>query len=297
MRAPGTDPALPTIGTGDYDWRGFVPFAGHAQGDQPRRRATILNWNNRPAANVGAADSNFSYGSVHRVDLLRAAVAGRKKHTLVTLTGAMNKAATQDLRVVRVWPIIRAVLQTGAAPSARAEAAAGLLDSWRSNGSSRLDRELDGKVDDPGAAVMDAAWPRHRRRGDDARARAARRPARGAARAERRRRPRRLRVHLGLVRLRRQGPADAPRPRGARPVLAPLLRRGRARDVPRGAVGAIDAAAAELETTQGPAPSSWRADATAERIRFTSGVLPDTMRWSNRPTFQQLMSFSGHRPR
>jgi hypothetical protein len=26
-------------------------------------------------------------------------------------------------------------------------------------------------------------------------------------------------------------------------------------------------------------------------------VLPDTMRWTNRPTFQQVMSFSGHRPR
>jgi len=60
---------------------------------------------------------------------------------------------------------------------------------------------------------------------------------------------------------------------------------------------ALDASAAELEKTQGPAPSSWRADATAERIRFTSGVLPDTMRWTNRPTFQQLMSFSRHRPR
>jgi hypothetical protein len=60
---------------------------------------------------------------------------------------------------------------------------------------------------------------------------------------------------------------------------------------------ALDAAAAELEKTQGPAPSSWQADATAERIGFTSGVLSDTMRWTNRPTFQQLMSFTGHRPR
>ena len=60
---------------------------------------------------------------------------------------------------------------------------------------------------------------------------------------------------------------------------------------------ALDEAAAELEKAQGPAPSSWRADATAERIRFTSGVLPDTMRWTNRPTFQQLMSFRSHRPR
>ena len=61
--------------------------------------------------------------------------------------------------------------------------------------------------------------------------------------------------------------------------------------------GAIDAAAAQLEATQGPAPSAWRADANEERIRFASGVLPDTMRWTNRSTFQQLMSFSSHRAR
>jgi hypothetical protein len=37
IRSPGTDPALPTIGNGDYDWRGFVPFAGHARESTPLR--------------------------------------------------------------------------------------------------------------------------------------------------------------------------------------------------------------------------------------------------------------------
>jgi acyl-homoserine lactone acylase PvdQ len=296
VRAPGTDPALPTVGNGDYDWRGFVPFSGHAQGINPRS-GLILNWNNKPAGNVGAADSNFSYGSVQRVDLLRSAVAGRKKQTLATLTGAMNKAATQDLRVVRVWPIIKAVLQTGPAPSARAEAAAGLLDMWRLNGSSRLDRDLDGKVDDPGAAVMDAAWPRL--------ADAVMSPVLGP-----------LVPRLAAL----QGPSDDAGPGGSsyisgwygyvdkdlrslleRDVHGPFSRRYCGAGVLatcRDALwGALDAAAAELEATQGPAPSTWRSDATGERIHFTSGVLADTMRWSNRPTFQQLMSFSSHRPR
>jgi acyl-homoserine lactone acylase PvdQ len=296
IRAAGTDPGLPTIGNGDYDWRGFVPFAGHAQGVNPPSGA-ILNWNNRPAANVGAADSNFSYGSVHRVDLLRAVVAGRKKHSLATLTSAMNKAATQDLRAVRVWPIIRAVLQTGTAPSARAEAAASLLDNWRANGSSRLDRTLDGKVDDPGAAVMDAAWPRL--------ADAVMGPVLGP-----------LVGRLAAL----NGRSDDANPGGSAYIsgwygyvdkdLRTLLGREVRGQYSRRYCGAgvlatcrealwaaLDAAAAELEKTQGPAPSSWRADAIAERIRFTSGVLPDTMRWSNRPTFQQLMSFSGHRER
>ncbi|HEU0247308.1 MAG TPA: penicillin acylase family protein [Gaiellaceae bacterium] len=296
VRAAGTDPALPTLGDGDYDWRGFLPFEAHARGINPPTGA-IVNWNNKPAADVGSADSNFSYGSVQRVDLLRAAISARKTHTLATATGAMNKVATQDLRVARVWPVIKAVLQTGQAPSARAEAAASLLDDWRSAGSSRLDRELDGKVDDPGAAVMDAAWWRI--------ADAVMTPVLGP-------------LVDDLARL--HGRSDDAGPGGSayisgwygyvdkdlrtllgHEVRGPYSRRycgaGVLATCRMALWAALDAAAAELEAEQGPAPSSWRADATAERIRFTSGVLPDTMRWSNRPTFQQLMSFSGHRPR
>ncbi|HSF62357.1 MAG TPA: penicillin acylase family protein [Gaiellaceae bacterium] len=296
VRAAGTDPALPTLGTGDYDWRGFLAFEAHARGINPATGA-IVNWNNKPAADVGASDSNFSYGSVQRVDLLRAAIAARKKHTLATVAGAMNKAATQDLRVARVWPVIKSVLQTGQAPSARAEAAASLLDAWRIAGSSRLDRELDGKVDHPGAAVMDAAWPRIadavmapvlgplvddlaglHSRSDDA-------GSDGSA------------YNSGWY-----GYVDKDlRTLLGQPVRGPYSRRycgaGVLTTCREALWAALDSAAAELEAEQGPAPSSWRADATAERIRFVSGVLPDTMRWSNRPTFQQLMSFSGHRPR
>ena len=296
IRAPGTDPALPTHGGGGYDWRGYLPFAGHAQAINPPSNV-ILNWNNRPGPDVGAADSNFAYGSVHRVDLLTAAIAARKKHSLATVTGAMNRAATQDLRAVRVWPAIRAVLQTGPAPSARAEAAASLLDNWRAAGSSRLDRDLDGKIDDPGAAVMDAAWPRI--------ADAVMAPVLGP-----------LVERLAALHSRSDdaGPGGSAYISGWYGYVEKDLRMLLGRQV-RGAYSrrfcgagvlatcraslwaALDEAAAALEK-QGQTPSSaWRADATAERIRFTSGVLSDTMRWSNRPTFQQLMSFSSHRPR
>jgi hypothetical protein len=209
----------------------------------------------------------------------------------------MNKAATQDLRVARVWPAIRAVLQTGAAPSTRAEAAAGLLDSWRAAGSSRIDEDLDGKIDNPGAAVMDAAWPRL--------ADAVLRPVLGPL----------------VPRLAALIPqSDDANPDGSaysagwygyvdkdlRALLGQEVRGAYSRRFCGAGVlatcrealwGVLDAAAAQLAAKQGAVPSSWRADATAERIRFASGILPDTMRWTNRPTFQQLMSFSGHRPR
>jgi hypothetical protein len=57
---------------------------------------------------------------------------------------------------------------------------------------------------------------------------------------------------------------------------------------------ALDAAGDALQAAQGPDPSAWRADAAKERIRFT-GFVADTMRWTNRPTFQQVVQFSSHR--
>ena len=296
VRAAGTDPALPTVGTGEYDWRGFLSFAGHARGISPPS-GLILNWNNKPAANVGSADSNFSHGSVHRVELLRAALAGRRTHTLASVTAAMNAAATQDLRVMEVWPAIRDVLRTGAAPSARAEAAAGLVDAWRGTGGSRLDADLDGKVDAAGAAVVDAAWP--------GLADAVLAPVLG---------PLVGRFAQLVVRSNNASSGGSAFAGGwygyvdkdlrtllGQQVRGPFSRRycgaGVLATCREALWAALDAAAAQLEAAQSPAPSAWRADATAERIRFTSGVLADTMRWTNRPTFQQVMSFSSHRPR
>ena len=59
---------------------------------------------------------------------------------------------------------------------------------------------------------------------------------------------------------------------------------------------ALEAAGAELEAVfENPDPTVWRSDASAERIFFSPGFLPFTMRWTNRPTFQQAISYDSHR--
>ena len=60
---------------------------------------------------------------------------------------------------------------------------------------------------------------------------------------------------------------------------------------------ALAAAGAELEAAQGsPDPKQWRSDAVRERITFAPGLLPTTMRYTNRPSgIQQVISFKGHR--
>ena len=207
----------------------------------------------------------------------------------------MNLAATQDLRAVRVWPIVSAALAQGTSPSARATRAAALVDAWVQRTGSRLDVDLDGKVDDPGAAVLDAAWKPLTD--------AVLRPVLGD-----------LVVDLEGIMRRDDSPAQGGsayydgwytyvekdlRRLLARPVAGPFVTafcgNGVLASCASSLWAAIDQAAAELEASQGSDPSTWRADATAERIRFSPGILPDSMRWANRPTFQQVVSFDGHR--
>jgi acyl-homoserine lactone acylase PvdQ len=294
VRPPTVDPGLPTKGTGEYEWTGFRTAAAHAQAINPPG-GVILNWNNRPARGYPSADDEWTWGSVQRVDLLAAGIARRQKHTLGSVVGAMNGAATQDLRLMRVWPVIRDVLVRGSG-TAPAAAAAAQVDAWLATGGSRLDADLDGKVDAAGAAVLDAAWPK-----------LANAVFASVLDAE---------LRQELERLVPNDPALEPTGSSAysgwwsyvHKDLRTLLGRSvvgqyRTRFCGGGNVArcaaslwaAVGAAAAELAAAQGADPAAWRADATKERVVFAPGILTRTMRGSNKPTFQQAISFATHR--
>ena len=53
---------------------------------------------------------------------------------------------------------------------------------------------------------------------------------------------------------------------------------------------AITQAADELTASLGPDPAQWRT--TAARTSFAPGLIPDTMRATNRPTFQQVLELA-----
>ena len=291
IMAPGTDPSLPALGTGKYDWRGWLSLNRHPHMIAPRSDL-LLNWNNKPAPAWGAASNNWGYGAVHRMQMYRGFTTGMHENNVVSI---MNRAATQDLRTVLVWPIIRRVLSGGPAPSPLAAQAARLIDRWRTQGSSRLDRNNDGKIDAPGAAVMDTAW--------DGLAMAVMSPVLGP-----------LTANLAQL----MAPSQNPAPHGSSfgfgwygyvskdlrtelgiKVLGPFSRRycgnGSLTACRRSLWAAIQAAANQLKAGQGSDPNNWHASATAERISFIPGLIPSfTMRWTNRSTFQQVIEFTGH---
>jgi acyl-homoserine lactone acylase PvdQ len=292
LRALDANPSLPRLGTGEFEWRGFAPFSAHARAINPAG-GLITNWNNKPAAGFAASDDDWSAGIVQRVDLLAENLATRRKHTLATVVSAMNLAATTDVRGALVWPTIARVLAGGPAPSPRAALAADLVSRWRAAGSSRLDANLDGTIDDPGAAIMDEAWPRL--------ADAVLAPVLGP-----------LVDRLARIERRSDQPGNGNAfgsgwysyvQKDLATLLGATVRRPYATRYCGGGDlagcraslwAALDAAAGALAAEQGPDPAAWRSDAAAERITY--GFLPRSMRFANRPTFQQVMTFTGHRP-
>ena len=150
---------LPTKGSGRYEWRGFLDADKHPHGTAPAD-GTIVNWNNKPARKWEAADDQWGYGSVHRNNLLERTVDPPATHTLASTVGAMNKAATQDLRAVKAISGVLWVLETGPAPNPRVQRMVELLQDWRTQGSHRLDLDNNGLIDHPGAAILDRAWPK-----------------------------------------------------------------------------------------------------------------------------------------
>jgi acyl-homoserine lactone acylase PvdQ len=281
--APGTDPSLPTLGTGQYDWRGFLSLDQHPHEIEPRSDV-FVNWNNKPARDWGAASDNYSYGPVYRVQLYSGLRAGMSESDVASI---MNRAATQDLRAVKVWPVISKVLAGSPAPSMLAQQAANLVLAWAARGASRLVNDATGKIDDPGAAVLDAAW--------NGIANAVLSPVLGDLTNEfaslngRDSTPsfesgwygyvdKDLRTALGM------------------PVRGPFSRRYCGKGILTACRAslwaAIQAAADQLAATQGPNPTAWRS--AAPRISFSPGLIGYTMRWTNRSTFQQVIEFLGH---
>ncbi len=296
VRAPNVEMGLPANGNGSAEWLGFAPLKAHPQAIDPPG-GVIVNWNNKPALGFASADDHWSYGSLQRVLMLKRGLAAKRIHSPASVVAAMNRAATEDFRGTFVLPSIAAVLAGTTAPSQRDAQMLKLLLDWRSHGASRLDLDGDGKIDDPGAAIMDAAWPKI--------ARAVMSPLLGPT----------------LAMLEKVQPLDDPassqgsaydegwygyvdkdlRALTGRNVKGRFARQYcgyGALDACRTALwNAFDAAGNQLQAAQGADAAAWRSDATAERIRFSGGLLSDTMRWTNRPTFQQVISFFRHRPR
>jgi hypothetical protein len=157
------------LGTGKFDWKGFkpatqtadyLPFAEHPQAVDP---AFLVSWNNKQAPGWGAADDQYDYGSLHRVqmisDKVRSGTKGKRRMTIAQLVQAMEEPATQDLRGYRLLPTIFTAI--GKPKQAVLRKALAKLHAWHKAGAHRRDINHDGVDEEtPAIELMDAWWPK-----------------------------------------------------------------------------------------------------------------------------------------
>ncbi len=158
VRPKGVNGDLPVDGGGKYEWKGELAKSKHPQVINPSS-GYIVNWNNKPAKNFPAGDDRFgNEGGIQRVDMLNSELARYPKATLANVLAAANAGATEDVRITQLWPTLKAMLDKGKSPSAAATQLVSVLDAWYAAGGSRVDANLDGNIDNPGAVILDTAW-------------------------------------------------------------------------------------------------------------------------------------------
>ena len=167
QRARGTSPDFPVLGTGAYDWKGYDPQTHTAKWLPAKRHPQALDppylvsWNNKQAPRWAAADDKYAYGPMYRSQLIerrvRRAIRGKRKMSLPQLVQAMEEPATEDIRAVKLLPVM---LRALGKPQAKLADAVSTLRSWRAAGGHRRDLDGDGRYDHEAAVqIMDAWWP------------------------------------------------------------------------------------------------------------------------------------------
>lgn len=170
-RASGTDPNLPVWGTAADEWPGWNPTAGTSQ-DLPAAshpnstdQDYYVSWNNKQAPDYSAADGNYSYGPVQRVDLLNTGIknylATGSKFTESALVKVMESAALSDLRVKEVLPLLLQVINSSAVTDSTQAALVAELTTWMNAGGQIVPTSAGATTFQNAAAIqlLDAWWP------------------------------------------------------------------------------------------------------------------------------------------
>ncbi|MBF9130975.1 penicillin acylase family protein [Plantactinospora sp. S1510] len=171
VRAAGANPNLPIRAEPAYEWQGYDPdtntadYAPLAAHPQSVDQDYYVSWNNKQAKDFGAADGNFSFGAVHRGDLLdkpiRAALADGRKFDRASLTSLVERAGLTDLRGIEVLDELIRVLESQPVDDTALAGTVGRLRAWRQAGALRVETARGSKTYQHAEAIriFDAWWP------------------------------------------------------------------------------------------------------------------------------------------
>lgn len=128
IRAEGIDPRFPAPGTGEFDWKGFIPFEKLPQQINPPQ-GFFANWNNKPAVWWDNGDLP-RWGVIHHVKRIADLLRSKPKLTLEDLRRFVVDIEGYDVRADFFKPMLLRAIQRVAPEDVELKMVADLLKRW-----------------------------------------------------------------------------------------------------------------------------------------------------------------------
>ena len=158
LRPKGVNPDLPVNGEGKYEWKGYLANRAHPQVINPST-GYIVNWNNKPAKDFPAADSRWNEQSLQRQKLLTDELGAPAQADAGQRPGRGQRGRDRGRAHRRAVADAEEDARPGKAPNAaRPSRSSPCCRPGTTPAAAARDADRDGKIDDPGVPILDAAW-------------------------------------------------------------------------------------------------------------------------------------------
>jgi penicillin amidase len=128
IRAEGVDPRLPVWGTGEYDWKGIIPFEQMPRVINPKR-GFIVNWNNKPAVWWENCDTP-AWGAIFRVHRLIELASRKPVLSLDDVKAMIADIAMYDEDAAKLKPVMLAIVKRHRNLTPEMQQAIRVLEAW-----------------------------------------------------------------------------------------------------------------------------------------------------------------------
>ena len=159
IRANGVDLRLPTPGTGEFEWKGYLPKGQNPHVSNPSS-GYIANWNNQPEPGWGHGDMATSdlwggWGADSRLTSLTRLVDAKKTIAQKDLKDIIKTIALYDKRATNIKALLIKAVQGIRPKSPQVEESLRLLSEWNNL---NIDTRQNGFYDHAGSAIFDRWW-------------------------------------------------------------------------------------------------------------------------------------------
>ena len=156
-RAPGVDVRLPTPGTGEFEWRGFIPKSHNPHQSNPKN-GYFVNWNNQPApgwqySDLQTSDAWGGWGVDSRATDIIRQIESKAKLDSGDVKAIIKNIAFSDKRTLNIKALLLDAIENIPNKPPEVVNAITILNNW--NNMNIDEAPKDGFYDSPGSAIFD----------------------------------------------------------------------------------------------------------------------------------------------